>query len=85
MLITKELALEYADMLTLSALGPNEELSWNDVLEIINCVTQEQLDPETELRPLTDWVHAIAAERLGWRRRRPSLVPLHLPPVIESR
>jgi hypothetical protein len=68
---TKKLALEFADMLELSALEPGQDLDWNDVREVIAGLTEDQLD-SFRLGLLTDWTHAIATKRLSWRRGRPA-------------
>jgi hypothetical protein len=66
---TKQLALEMANLLELSALAPHEDLERGDVREIIGSLHEGQLDP-FQLDLLTDWTYKIADARLGWRRRR---------------
>lgn len=66
---TKKLALEVANLLTLSALAPDQDLDWQAVRDFTDSVTHSELDC-FQLDLLTDWVHKIADERLGWRRRR---------------
>lgn len=69
---TKKLALEVTNLLTLSALEPDEDLDWNKVREFADSVTGSQLDC-FQLDLLTDWVHKLAVARLDWsRRRRPA-------------
>ena len=66
---TKKLALEFANLLDLSALASDEDLDRGDVREIIASLTEGQLD-SFQLDLLTDWTHELAAARLAWRRRR---------------
>jgi hypothetical protein len=66
---TKQLALEMANLLELSALAPHKDLERGDVREIIGSLHEGQLDP-FQLDLLTDWTYKIADARLGWRRRR---------------
>ena len=71
MKLTKQLALQLASLLDLSALAPDEDLDWHAVREVTESITGEgQLD-SFQLDLLTDWTHKIAAARLGWRRGRP--------------
>jgi hypothetical protein len=71
MKLTKQLALQLADLLDLSALGPHEELHPNDVREIAESLYEGKLD-SFQFGMLTDWAYKIAAARLGWRRGRPT-------------
>jgi hypothetical protein len=78
-------ALEFADLLDLSALEPGQDLEWNDVREIIMSLAEglgPPLSGPDELDQLTDEAYAIAAARLSWRRGRPAghLVLQSLPP-----
>jgi hypothetical protein len=66
---TKQLALEMANLLELSALAPNEDLDRQAVREIVGSLHEGQLD-SFQLDLLTDWTHKLAAARLDWRRRR---------------
>jgi hypothetical protein len=68
---SKKLALQFADLLDLSALAPDEDLDRQAVREVIYGLTEGQLD-SFQLDLLTDWTHKIAAARLGWRRGRPT-------------
>ena len=65
------MALQFADLLDLSALAPDEDLDRQAVREVIYGLTEGQLD-SFQLDLLTDWTHKIAAARLGWRRGRPT-------------
>ena len=71
MKLTKQLALQHADLLDLRALGPHEELHPNDVREIAESLYEGKLD-SFQFGMLTDWAYKIAAARLGWRRGRPT-------------
>lgn len=66
---TKKLALEIANLLTLSALEPHEDLERGNVREFIWSLHEGQLDP-FQFDLLTDWTYKIADARLGWRRQR---------------
>jgi hypothetical protein len=69
MKLTKQLALELADTIELSALEAHEELHPNDVRAIAEGLYEGQLD-SFQFSMLTDWAYKIADARLGWRRRR---------------
>jgi hypothetical protein len=69
MKLTKQLALEFANMLELSALGPHEDLDRQAVREIAESLYEGKLD-SFQFGMLTDWAYKIADARLGWRRRR---------------
>ena len=68
---TKQLALQLADLLDLSALAPDEDLDRHAVREIAESLFEGRLD-SFQFDLLTDWTHKIAAARLGWRRGRPT-------------
>jgi hypothetical protein len=70
MKLTKQLALQLADLLDLSALAPDEDLDRHAVREIAESLFEGRLD-SFQFDLLTDWTHKIAAARLGWRRGRP--------------
>jgi hypothetical protein len=67
--LTKQLALDLADTIELSALAPHEELHPNDVRAIAEGLYEGQLD-SFQFGMLTDWAYTIAEARLNWRRRR---------------
>lgn len=69
MKLTKQLALELADTIELSALESHEELHPNDVRAIAEGLYEGQLD-SFQFGMLTDWTCKIADARLDWRRRR---------------
>jgi hypothetical protein len=69
---TKRLALQVANMLELGALAPDEDLDWHAVRDVTESITGEGKLDSFQLSLLTDWVHTIAAARLGWRRGRPT-------------
>jgi hypothetical protein len=71
MKLTKQLALELADTIELSALDVHQELHPNDVRAIAEGLYEGQLD-SFQFSMLTDWAYKIADARLGWRRRRPA-------------
>ena len=70
MKLTKQLALQLANLLDLSALAPDEDLDRHAVREIAESLFEGRLD-SFQFDLLTDWTHKIAAARLGWRRGRP--------------
>lgn len=72
MKLTKQLALQLADLLDLSALGPHEDLHLSDVREIAESLYEGKLD-SFQFGMLTNWAYKIADARLGWRRRRSAL------------
>jgi hypothetical protein len=72
MKLTKQLALELANTIELSALESHEELHPNDVRAIAEGLYEGQLD-SFQFGMLTDWAYTIADARLGWRRRRRAL------------
>jgi hypothetical protein len=69
MKLTKQLALEFANLLELSALGPHEDLDRQAVRDIAESLYEGQFD-DFQFGMLTDWAYKIADARLGWRRRR---------------
>ena len=69
MKLTKQLALQLADLLDLSALAPDEDLDRRAVREIAESLYEGQFD-DFQFGMLTDWAYKIADARLGWRRRR---------------
>ena len=71
MKLTKQLALEFANLLELSALGPHEDLDRRAVREIAESLYEGKFD-DFQFGMLTDWAYKIAAARLGWRRGRPT-------------
>ena len=71
MKLTKELALQLADLLDLSALAPDEDLDRYAVREIAESRFEGRLD-SFQFDLLTDWTHKIADARLGWRRGWPT-------------
>ena len=71
MKLTKQLALELADTIELSALEPHQDLHPNDVREIAIGLYGDRLD-SFQYGMLTDWACKIADARLGWRRGRPA-------------
>ena len=71
MKLTKQLALQLANLLDLSALAPDEDLDRRAVREIAESLYEGEFD-DFQFGMLTDWAHKIAAARLGWRRGRPT-------------
>jgi hypothetical protein len=71
MKLTKQLSLEFANLLELSALGPHEDLDRQAVREIAEGLYEGKLD-SFQFGMLTDWAYKIADARLGWRRGRPT-------------
>ena len=69
MKLTKQLALQLANLLDLSALAPDEDLDRHAVREIAESLFEGRLN-SFQFDLLTDWTHKIAAARLGWRRGR---------------
>ena len=71
MKLTKQLALQLANLLDLSALAPDEDLDRQAVREIAESLYEGKLD-SFQFDLLTDWTHKIAAPRLRWRGESPT-------------